>query len=101
MDVVFLDIEFIDWPVIDFTAFFQPKDVFCLKETRVVNGYNQIRWDNRPWKVPRSVPEGATVQLHIVPDSSRPELRIWYKDTLIQSISLAPRCSIQGDDTED
>ena len=81
--------------------FTSPKDVFCLKETRVVNGYNQIRWHNRPWKVPRSVPEGATVQLHIVPDSSRPELRIWYKDTLIQSISLAPRCSIQGDDTED
>jgi len=23
MDVVFLDIEFIDWPVIDFTAFFE------------------------------------------------------------------------------
>ncbi len=67
------------------------KDVFCLQETRVVNGYNQISWRNSYYKVPNTIPEGATVQLHIVPDDSHPELRIWYKDELVTSISLAPR----------
>jgi hypothetical protein len=73
------------------TPFASTKDVFCLKETRVVNGYSQISWRNHYWKVPAHVPEGATVQLHIVPDNSQPELRIWYKDELVTSISLAPR----------
>lgn len=72
------------------------KDVFCLKETRVVNGYNSFVWRGQPKELPRRIPEGATVQLHIVPDDSRPELRVWYKDELVQSISLAPhKSSIQ------
>jgi len=66
-------------------------DVFCLKEERRVNGYSQISWRNQYHKVPNYIPEGATVQLHIVPDSSRPELRVWYKDELVTSVSLAPR----------
>ena len=66
------------------------KDVICLKEDRVVNGYNQIRWRGGYLKIPRHIPEGATVHIHILPDSSHPELRVWYKDELVQSVSLAP-----------
>lgn len=66
------------------------KDVFCLVEERKVNGYNQISWRNHYFKVPRHIPERATVMLHIVPDPEAPEIRVWYKDELVQSISLAP-----------
>jgi hypothetical protein len=77
--------------------FVSTKDIFCLKETRVVNGYNQISWLNQYHKLPNKIPEGASVQLHIVADSSCPELRVWYKDELVTSISLAPhKSSIQG-----
>jgi transposase len=73
------------------------KDVFCLKETRVVNGYGHFMWRGQPKELPSRIPEGAIVRLHIVPDSPRPELRVWYKDELVQSISLAPhQSSIQG-----
>jgi transposase len=66
------------------------KDIFCLKEERVVNGYNQFLWRNQPHKLPNYIPEGDRVVLHIIPDQVRPELRVWYKDELVQSISLAP-----------
>jgi len=77
--------------------FTSDKDVFCLKEERKVNGYNQIAWRNHYFKVPNYIPEGATVQLHIIADNSHPELRIWHKDILVTSVSLAPhRDSIQA-----
>jgi len=66
------------------------KDVFCLREERKVNGYSQISWNKRYIKVPNYIPEGATVELHIIPDSSRPEVRVWYKHELVQSVSYAP-----------
>lgn len=66
------------------------RDIFCLREERKVDGYNQIQWRGNACKLTQSVPEGATVQLHIVPDEARPELRIWYKDRLIQSVSFVP-----------
>jgi len=79
------------------TPYTSDKDVFCLKETRVVDGYNRFMWRNQPYRLPNRIPERATVRLHIVPDSSHPELRVWYKDELVQSISLAPhKRSIQG-----
>jgi hypothetical protein len=70
--------------------FTSDKDVFCLKEERKTNGYSQIAWRNRYYKVPNYIPEGATVKLHIIADDSRPELRVWYKEELVTSISLAP-----------
>lgn len=65
------------------------KDVFCLKEERVVNGYSQISWRHRYYKVPNTVPERAKVTIHIVPDERRPEVRIWYGGKLVQAILLA------------
>lgn len=64
------------------------KDVFCLKETRVVNGYSSIAWHGGYWKVPKYIPEGAKLTLHIIPGSTHPEVRLWYKDQLVQTVLL-------------
>lgn len=67
------------------------KDIFCFKEERTVNGYSSISWRGGYIKVPKHIPEGARVGLHIIPSSSHPELRIWYRQELVQSILLAPK----------
>lgn len=66
------------------------RDVFCLRTERKVNGYSQVAWNRQYIKVPNYIPEGATVRLHIVPDAAHPEVRIWYKGELVQSVSFAP-----------
>jgi hypothetical protein len=66
------------------------KDVFCLREERKVNGYAQVSWNKRYIDVPKYIPEGAQVTLHIIPNASHPEVRIWYKSELVQSVSYAP-----------
>jgi len=70
--------------------YYSQKDIFCLKEERVVDGYNRFLWRGQPHRLPDRIPERATVRLHIIPDDSHPELRVWYKDELVESISLAP-----------
>jgi len=72
------------------TPYTSPKDVFYLKEERIVNGYSQISWRNRYYKVPNTIPERAKVTIHIVPDDKRPELRVWYGGKLVMAILLAP-----------
>jgi hypothetical protein len=74
------------------------RDIFCLREKRKVNGYNQISWNSRRISVPKYVPEGAEVELHVIPQTPRPELRIWYKGELVQSISFAPTNTIPQED---
>lgn len=64
------------------------KDVFCIKEKRIVNGYGRISFRKRQIQVPKHVPKGAEIQIHIYPDSLKPEVRLWYKDSLIQVIVL-------------
>src|SRR5207248_964431 len=66
------------------------KDIFCLQEERIVNGYSNVVWNRRFLNIPRSIPVGARVTLHIVPDSSRPEIRVWYKEALVASMLLRP-----------
>jgi hypothetical protein len=66
------------------------KDVFCLRESRVVNGYGAISWRSRYITMPKNIPEGAKIDLHIIPISSHPEVRFWYKQELVSSISFAP-----------
>jgi hypothetical protein len=77
-------------PLILPSPYTSTKDVFCLREKRKVNGYNRISWNGRDIKIPNFVPEGAEVELHIIPEASRPEVRIWYKGQLVQSVSFAP-----------
>lgn len=62
------------------------KDIFCLHEYRKVNGYNQISWENHKIKIPIPLPQGTTVELHIIPHNLRKEMRLWYKNRVLKVI---------------
>jgi len=62
------------------------KDIFCLHEVRKVNGYNQISWKGHMISVPISLPQGTEIELHIVPDSDRVEVRLWHKEQILKVI---------------
>lgn len=64
------------------------KDIFCIKEKRIVDGYGQISFRKRMIKLPKHIPEGAEINIHVCPDPKKPEVRLWYKDNLLQVIIL-------------
>jgi len=63
------------------------KDVFCLREKRMVNGYRKISFFNHDIPVPH-VPLREEVELHLIPDRERGimEVRIWWEAQMVQSI---------------
>jgi transposase len=65
-----------------------PKDVFCLRTTRVVNGYRRISVSNHEIKVPK-VPLREDVELHLVPDTLKEamEIRLWWNKIMVHSVS--------------
>ncbi len=67
------------------------KDIFCLRETRKVDGYRKISWRTYGITVPPSIPVGAEVELHIIPEPERPEIRIWFKDKVVAIAKITPR----------
>ena len=64
------------------------KDVFCLRERRMVNGYRKISLFNHEIEVP-GVPLREEVEVHLVPDVERGalEVRIWWENQMVQSIT--------------
>lgn len=62
------------------------KDIFCLRDQRQVDGYQQIHWCRYKISVPRNIPEGSTIALHIIPEGQFPEIRLWYQNRLIKAI---------------
>ncbi len=64
------------------------KDVFCLRETRTVNGYRKISLSNHEIVVP-NVPLREEVEVHLIPDTSRGalEIRIWWDNRMVQSVT--------------
>jgi hypothetical protein len=66
-----------------------PKDVFCLRETRMVNGYRRISLFNHSIEVP-NVPLREDVDVHLIPDAHRNaiEIRIWWNNKMVHSVSL-------------
>jgi hypothetical protein len=54
------------------------KDVFCLRETRVVNGYRRISLFNQEIEVP-NVPLREEVEIHLTPNTAKQvmDVRIW------------------------
>ena len=64
------------------------KDVFCLRETRMVNGYRKISLFNHEITVPH-VPLREEVEAHLVPDVERDalEIRIWWENQMVQSVT--------------
>jgi len=65
-----------------------PKDVFCLREKRVVNGYRKIELHRHDILVP-GVPLREEVEVHLIPDISRGamDLRIWWRDKMVKSVA--------------
>jgi hypothetical protein len=68
------------------------KDIFCLRETRRVNGYRKISLFNHEIVVP-NVPLREEVEVHLVPDIQRDalELRIWWENQMVQSVTYPLR----------
>ncbi len=66
-----------------------PKDVFCLRETRVVSGYRRISLFNHTIQVP-NVELREEVEIHLVPDKTKQvmEIRIWWNDKMVHSVAL-------------
>ena len=63
------------------------KDVFCLREKRMVDGYHKISLFNHEIRVPR-VPLREWVEVHLIPDIERDalEIRIWREAQMVQSV---------------
>lgn len=66
-----------------------PKDVFCLRETRVVDGYRRISLFNHTIQVPH-VELREEVEIHLVPDPAKKvmEVRIWWQEKMVHSVAL-------------
>jgi hypothetical protein len=66
-----------------------PKDVFCLREIRILDGYGLISLFNHKIDVP-DVPDHEDVELHIIPDLPRQalEVRIWFEQKMVHSLTL-------------
>ena len=69
--------------------FISSKDVFCLRTTRMVNGYRKISLFNQSIDVPE-VPLRDYVDLHLVPDLFRQalEVRIWFHQKMVRSVHI-------------
>jgi hypothetical protein len=63
------------------------KDVFCLREKRMVDGYHKISLFNHEIRVPH-VPLREWVEIHLIPDIQRDalEIRIWWEAQMVQSV---------------
>jgi hypothetical protein len=69
--------------------FTSPKDVFCLHDTRILDGYGLISLFKHKIDVPY-VPDREEVELHMVPDLDRQslEVRIWFHQKMVHSLAL-------------
>lgn len=62
------------------------KDIFCLYESRKVDGYNQIIWNTDKIKVPIVLLQGTEIELHVIPDEIQTEVRLWYKGKVLKVV---------------
>ena len=65
-----------------------PDDVFCLRETRQVNGYRRISLFKHDIQVP-NVPLYEKVEAHLIPDISKQTMgiHIWWDDRMVHSVT--------------
>jgi transposase len=66
-----------------------PKDVFCLRQTRTLDGYRKISLDRQVIEVPK-VEVREDVELHLVPEFEKNllEVRIWFQDKMVHTVNL-------------
>jgi hypothetical protein len=65
------------------------KDVFCLHETRMVNGYRRITLHGHEIEVPR-VALREQVDVHLIPDTRKNvmEVRIWWEGKMVHAVTF-------------
>ena len=65
------------------------KDVFCLRETRIVNGYRRISLFNHTIEVP-NVDLREEVDIHMIPNKAKQcmEIRIWWNAKMVHSVAF-------------
>jgi len=65
------------------------QDIFCLRETRMVDGYRRVSLFGHRIEIP-NVPLREDVDLHLVPDETRQlmHIRVWWDEHLVHSLSL-------------
>jgi hypothetical protein len=65
------------------------QDVFCVRETRTVNGYRRISLFKHMIEIP-NVPLYEAVDVHLVPDTTRDlmNVRIWWNDKMVHTVCL-------------
>jgi transposase len=65
------------------------QDVFCLRETRQVNGYRRISLFNHVIKVPNA-PLYEQVDVHLIPNLTKQlmDVRVWWNDTMVHSVTF-------------
>lgn len=70
------------------------KDIFCLREQRVVNSYRKISFQRLELTVPKAPPRHS-VELRIVPNVKKDlaEVRIWHQDELV-SVQLVKQADL-------
>lgn len=61
--------------------FLSAKDIFCLRDRRIVDGYRKIHYLKTVFELPNALP-GQTIDLKIYPDPKTgiTEIRFWHKD---------------------
>jgi len=66
-----------------------PKDVFCLRERRLVNAYRRISLFGREIQVPK-VPLHEEVDIHLVPNEAQHilDVRIWWRNKMVLSTTI-------------
>jgi len=64
-------------------------DIFCLRETRIINAYRRISLFNHTIEVP-NVPLREQVDIHLIPDPERKimHIRIWHEQQMVHSVDL-------------
>jgi hypothetical protein len=65
------------------------RDVFCLRERRIVDAYRRISIFAHQIDVPKALPH-EELELHLVPNEDRGimDIRIWFRNQMIQSTTL-------------
>ena len=64
------------------------KDIFCLRERRMVSAYRKISLFKKEIVVPK-VPPREEVEVHLVPDAKRGslEIRLWCREKMVHSVT--------------
>lgn len=64
-------------------------DIFCLRETRIINAYRRISLFNHTIEVP-NVPLREQVDIHLIPDPEREimHIRIWWNQQMVHSVEF-------------